>query len=115
MIVYIYEPNMRDYKGYEVVSLSPKISEDKLKKAVRSGKITLSADELKGNKSVLMHPMCAKLIKRAQAKGKGVTSMMICGADILYDIEFHEAKSLWNWLDGFKTKKAYNWIWEEKV
>lgn len=106
---------MRDYKGYEVVKLSNQISEDKLKKAVRSGKVTFSADELKGNKPVLMHPMCAKMIKRAQDKGKGVTSMMLSGADIVYDLEFHGDKSIWKWLDGFKTKKAYNWIWNDEM
>lgn len=102
---------MRAYRGYEVVNLSDSIIEDKLKKAVRSGKITFNAEELKGTRQVLMHPMCAKLITRAQSKGKGVTSMMISGADILYDLEFHGDKSMWKWLDGFKTKKAYNWVW----
>lgn len=104
---------MRDFKGYELVKISASIKEDKLKKAVRSGKVTFSADELKGNKAVLIHPMCAKMIKRAQDKGKGVTSMMICAGDIVTDMEVHGDKSIWAWMDGFKTKKAYNWIWEE--
>lgn len=104
---------MRDFKGYEIVHISGNIKMDKLKKALRSGKITFAADDLKGKKAVLMHPMSAKLIKRAQAKGKGVTSMMISASDILLDLESHGAKSIWSWTDEFKTRKAYRWVWEE--
>ena len=105
---------MRDYLGYEIVKVSGAIKEDKLKKAVRFGKITLSADELKGSKPLLVHPMCAKLITKAQAKGRGVTSMMITGSDILNDMTLHGEKSIWSWMDEMKKKKAYNWIWIEE-
>lgn len=102
---------MRDYLGYQIVKVSASISEDKLKKAVRSGKITFAAEDLKGSKPLLVHPMCAKLILKAQAKGKGLTSMMITGSDITNDMELHGAKSIWNFVNELKTKKAYNWIW----
>jgi len=102
---------MRDYLGYEIVKISKDIKEDKFKKAVRSGKITLSADELKGTKPFVIHPMCAKLILRAQAKGKGVTSMMIAASDILYDLNVNGDKSVRHWMDTMKNKKAYNWVW----
>lgn len=104
---------MRDFRGYEIVKVSGGIKEDKLKKAVRSGKITLNAEELKGTKAMLLHPMCAKMVKKAQSKGKGVTSMMIAGSDILNDMEHHGDKSIWKWMNDMKTKKAYNWIWPE--
>ena len=104
---------MRDFKGYELVRVSGSIDEDKLKKAVRSGKITFSADQLKGNKPLLIHPFCAKNIKKAQAKGRGIVSMPLAASDILYDMELHGSKSIWAWMDGMRTKKAYNWIWEE--
>jgi hypothetical protein len=104
---------MRDYKGYEIVQISGSINPDKLKKAVRAGKITFAAEDLKGKKSVLMHPMSAKLIKRAQKKSKGVTSMMITASDILTDLESHGSKSIWSWTEEFKTRKAYKWIWDE--
>lgn len=104
---------MRDYKGYEIVKISGRVSEDKLKKAVRSGKISLSADELKGSKPVLVHPANAKMIKRAQSKGKGITSLMLTASDVLADFEHHGSKSVWRWLEGFKTRKAYNWIFLE--
>ncbi len=105
---------MRDYLGYEIVKISKDISEDKFKKAVRSGKITLNATELKGTKPILVHPMCAKIILRAQAKQKGVTSMMIAASDILYDLELHGDRSFWSWIHAMKNKKAYNWIWDGK-
>jgi hypothetical protein len=104
---------MRDYKGYQLVKISASISEDKLKKAVRSGKITFSADDLKGTKSVLVHPTNGKLIMKAQAKGKGLSSMMLAGSDILYDIEFNGSKSIWHWLEDFKNRKAYSWVHAE--
>ncbi len=104
---------MRDFRGYEIVTVSGSIKEDKLKKAVRNGKITLNADELKGKTPLLLHPMCAKMVKKAQDKGKGVTSMMIAGSDIVNDMEHHGDKSIWSWMEGIKNKKAYNWVWPE--
>lgn len=104
---------MRDYLGYQIVKVSASISEDKLKKAVRSGKITFAAEDLKGSKPLLVHPMCAKLILKAQAKGKGLTSMMITGSDITNDMELHGAKSIWNFVNELKTRAAYNWIWNK--
>jgi hypothetical protein len=102
---------MRDFKGYEIVKVSGSIKEDKLKKAVRNGKITLNADELKGNKPWLVHPMCAKMITKAQSKGRGVTSMMLGASDFIYDLDHHGDKSMWKWVNDMTKKKAYNWIW----
>ena len=76
---------MRDFKGYEIVKIASDIKEDKFKKAIRTGKITLKADELKGNVALLVHPSQAILIKKAQAKGRGVTSMPIAASDVLLD------------------------------
>lgn len=104
---------MRDYKGYELVKISGDVKEDKWKKAVRAGKITLKADELKGTKPMLLHPALAKMVVKAQAKDRGVTSMPLAGSDILLDLEKHGEKSVWSWLDGFKTKAAYKWVFEE--
>lgn len=104
----------RDYKGYELVKISNSIPEDKWKKAVRSGKITLKADDLKGTKPVLMHPSNAKLILKAQKKNKGVVSMPLAGSDFLYDIEMHKDKSVFAWLESQKNKKAYNWMYSQE-
>ncbi len=104
----------RDYKGYELVKISNTIPEDKWKKAVRSGKVTLKAEDLKGNKPVLMHPSNAKLIVKAQKKNKGVVSMPLAGSDLLYDMELHKEKSVFAWLEGQKNKKAYNWMYSQE-
>lgn len=104
---------MRDYKGYEVVTVSGSLSEDKLKKAVRSGKITFSAADLDGRKPLLLHPMSAKLVNKAKAHGRGVVGMLLAASDILYDMEYHGDKSVWDWMHGMTTKKAYNWVFEE--
>ncbi len=104
---------MRDYEGYELVKISASIDQDRLKKAIRSGKITFKAEDLKGSKVVLMHPANAKMILRAQAKNKGLTSMMLASGDILADIKLHGSKSIWSWLEDFKHKKAYSWIYSE--
>lgn len=98
-------------KGYIAVKISASIGEEKLKKAVRSGKITIKAEDLKGSKEVMVHPANAKMILRAQAKGRGVTSMPIAAGDIMYDIEVHQEKSIWYFVEGLKTKKVYNWIY----
>lgn len=104
---------MRDYKGYQLVKISSSLDQEKLKKAVRSGKITLKAEDLKGSKPLLVHPANAKMIIKAQAKDRGVTSMPLTGSDILSDIELHGSKSIWSWLDEYKKKKAYNWMFDE--
>lgn len=104
---------MRDFKGYEVVKVSASIKEDKLKKAVRNGKITLNSEELKGAKALLLHPLCAKMVKKAQDKGRGVTSMMLSGDDIVRDMELHGDKSVWSFMESMRNKKAYNWVWND--
>lgn len=106
---------MRDYTGYEIVKVSGSIPAAKLQKAVRSGKVSFSADELKGTKPMLLHPMCAKAVKKAQLKGKGIVSMMLSAGEILADMELHGDKSVWAWLTDYKKKKAYNWLWIESA
>ncbi len=104
---------MRDYLGYELVKISKDVKEDKLRKAVRTGRMTLKAEDLKGTQPVLVHPMYAKAIKAKQAKGKGGLVMLISAPDVLLDMKFHKDKSIWKWMDDMKKKKAYNWVWAE--
>lgn len=103
---------MRDFNGYTIVKVSASIDEKKLQKAVRNGKFTLKADELKGNKPLLVHPTNGALILRAQKKERGITSMMFSTDDIIRDLELHGAKSIWSWLEGYKKRKAYEWIFQ---
>ena len=75
---------------------------------------SLSADDLNGNRRLLLHPANAKLIKTAQNKNKGVSGMCISGGEIMNDLDWHthmggsmNGGSLWSWL---KTagKATYN-------
>ena len=97
---------MRTFKGYEKVSVGD-IPQKKLEKAIKTGKLTLSASDLKGSRMMLVHPSNAKLIKQAQAKSKGLTGMPISGGEIMNDLEWHDSMggslhggSLWSWLRG---------------
>ena len=105
---------MRSFNGYESVSVG-NIPQKKLEKAIKTGKLSLSADELSGSgRKMLLHPANAKLIKTAQNKNKGVSGMCISGGEIMNDLDWHthmggsmNGGSLWSWL---KTagKATYN-------
>lgn len=97
---------MRTYKGYEKVSVGD-IPQKKLEKAIKTGKLTVSANDLKGSRVMLLHPANAKLVKAAKAKGKGITGMGLTAPEILTDMEWHDSMggsmnggSLWSWLKG---------------
>jgi hypothetical protein len=95
---------MRTYRGYEKVSVGD-IPQKKLEKAIKTGKLTLSASDLKGNRVMLLHPANAKIVRAAKAKGKGVSGLQFAGPEITNDIEWHDSMggsmhggSLWSWL-----------------
>ena len=97
---------MRTFKGYEKVSVGD-IPQKKLEKAIKTGKLTLSASDLKGNRVMLLHPTNAKLVKAAKSKNKGITGMGVSGPEIMTDMEWHDSMggsmnggSLWSWLKG---------------
>ena len=58
---------MRTFRGYEKVSVGD-IPQKKLEKAIKTGKLTLSASDLKGDRVMLLHPANAKLVKAAKTK-----------------------------------------------
>lgn len=105
---------MRTYNGYEACSVS-NIPQKKLEKAFKTGKLSLSADELSGSgRKMLFHPANAKLIRSAQAKNKGITGLGLSAGEIMNDLDWHShmggsmnGGSLWSWL---KTagKATYN-------
>jgi hypothetical protein len=104
---------MRTYSGYEKVSVG-NIPQKKLEKAIKTGKLSLSADDLKGNRVMLLHPMNAKKVREAKSKNKGITGMGIAGGEIMADIEYHDMAggsmnggSLWSWLKK-AGKSIYN-------
>lgn len=96
---------MRTYKGYEKVSIGA-IPQSKLAKSIKTGKLSFTADELKGGtKTMLLHPSNAKLVKAAQKKMKGLSGMPITGGEIMSDIAWHDSigggfqgGSLWSWI-----------------
>lgn len=104
---------MRSFNGYESVSVG-EIPQKKLEKAIKTGKLSLSADDLNGNRRLLLHPTNAKLIKTAQNKNKGVSGMCISGGEIMNDLDWHthmggsmNGGSLWSWLKT-ASKATYN-------
>ena len=95
---------MRTYQGYEKVTIGD-IPQKKLEKAIKTGKLTLSASDLKGDRVMLVHPANAKLIKAAKAKSRGITGMGLTAPEILSDMEWHNSMggsmnggSVWSWL-----------------
>lgn len=103
---------MRTYGGYEAVKVGD-IPQSKLEKVFKTGKLTLSANELKGNRHLLMHPANARKIKLAQSKGKGVSGLSISGGEIEHDLNYHQhmggnlhGGSLWSWIKN----KAFPWL-----
>lgn len=81
---------MNGYKGYTVVTLG-NIPVAKLRKAIKTGKLSLTADELKGDRRMLMHPSNAKRVKAAKMKGMGVQGLELSQPEILNDIEYHSS------------------------
>lgn len=72
--------------NYEIVKVKTP-SESKMKKLAKTGKIAFTADELQGNCcSMFMHPMNAKLIKKAQKARKGVNAITMTGGEISYNM-----------------------------
>jgi len=104
---------MRTYSGYEKVSVGD-IPQKKLEKAFKTGKLSLSADDLKGGRIMLLHPVNARKLKIAKSKNKGVTGMEITGGEIMADLKYHDMAggsmnggSLWSWLKKAGTS-IYN-------
>lgn len=102
---------MRTYQGYEKVNIGD-IPQKKLEKAIKTGKLTLSASDLKGDRVMLLHPGNAKLIKAAKAKSKGISGMGLTAPEIMADMDWHDSMggsmsggSVWSWLRG-ATKSA---------
>lgn len=103
---------MRTYQGYEKVSVGD-IPQKKLEKAIKTGKLTLSASDLKGDRVMLLHPANAKLIKAAKTKSRGITGMGLSAPEIMADMEWHDSMggsmnggSIWSWLKKAGTNVA---------
>jgi len=71
--------------NYESVKVNG-ISEAKLKKLAKTGKISLSNADLMGDQMMFLHPMNAKLVRLAKSKNKGINSMQLTGGEIQYNM-----------------------------
>lgn len=88
------------------------IKPDKLARALKGLDVRLTNSDLSGNRVMLVHPQNAKLIRRAQQKGKGLTTSFT-PFEALADLDYHERAgagveggSLWSWLKN----KAWPWV-----
>jgi len=103
---------MNPVEGYEVVRVG-NISPTKLKRAYAGNAIRLTANELSGNRVMVVHPLNAKAIKTAKLKGKGLSTRFSHG-EAQRDLAYHESAggsleggSLWSWLKG-AAKSVYS-------
>lgn len=97
---------MRDYSGYVSVSHGP-ISDTKLKKVIKGGKLTFSKEELAGNTfKTLFHPATAKLLKSAKQKSKGANSIPVALGEIMADIDWHNSAG-----SGMQGGSIWRTIW----
>jgi len=98
------------YSQYKKVHIGG-LSTSKLKKAVKTGKLTLSKEDLAGNSYTLhLHPETHKRFQKAQKGKKGITINQLIN-EIKADMEHHknsgmEGGSIWSSIKDFVNK---NW------
>ena len=61
-------------------------SDKKLRKLAKTGKISFTNEELMGDQLMFLHPMNAKIIKKAQKNKKGVNALQLTGGEINHNI-----------------------------
>lgn len=90
--------------GYKLVKVGS-IPLSKLKRAAKTKKLSLTAAELKGDKTLLMHPGNYARIKKAQIAGRGVQGLELTEPEMMADIKYHsnmgaglEGGSLWDFI-----------------
>lgn len=71
------------------VGLIPKA---KLKKSLKTGKLSLTKDELKGNRHLVLHPMNASKVINAQKNDKGVQGLMLTKDEVKADLDYHASR-----------------------
>lgn len=61
-------------------------SEAKLRKLAKTGKISFTNADLMGDQLMFLHPMNAKIIRKAQKLKKGINAMQLTGGEINHNI-----------------------------
>lgn len=100
------------------VGLIPKA---KLKRSLKTGKLSLTRDELKGNRHIVLHPMNASKVINAQKNDKGVQGLMLTKDEVKADIDYHASRgaslsggSFWSDLWS-GVKSVGNWLKDSGV
>lgn len=103
--------SMNQFGGYVTVKVG-EIAPAKLRKALEGSTVRLSNAELTGDRVMIVHPLNAKSIKKAQKEKKGVSTQFSSG-EIAKDLEYHDSMggalhggSVWGWLKN----KALPWV-----
>ena len=79
----------------------------KLMKALKTGKISFSKNDLMGNDyQMLMHPVSAKKVKKAMKLGRGINSVPITRGEIENDLNYHSMSG-----SGLKGGSIWKKIW----
>lgn len=102
---------MNSFGGYDKVSVGT-IPAAKLRKALDGSTVRLTNAELTGDRVMIVSKLNAKAIKKAQLKGKGLTTSFTSG-EAMHDLDFHDRAggslsggSLWSWI----RDKAVPWV-----
>jgi hypothetical protein len=102
MLFFFCRTLYKDMNGYKLIHIG-RVPDAKVKRAAKTKKLSLTASELKGNKTLLVHPANYSRIKKAQAKGAGVQGLEFSEPEMMADIEYHrtrgagmEGGSLWD-------------------
>lgn len=104
---------------YSIVKVGT-IPKAKLKKSLKTGMLSLTRDELKGNRHLLMHPMNASKVINAQKNSKGVQGLMLTKDEIQADMDYHASRggalggSFWSDLWS-GVKSVGNWLKDSGV
>ncbi len=103
--------SLNPFQGLVKVSVG-NIPKAKLEKALHGLNVRLTNSDLSGDRVMIVHPLNARAIKRAQKTRKGLTTQFT-PHEAMADLEYHEKAgegmhggSLWSWL----RDKAYPWV-----
>lgn len=103
--------SLNPFVAYQATQVG-NIPKAKLERALRGLAVRLTNAELSGNRVMIVHPLNAKAIKKAQKSKKGLTTHFT-PHEAMADLEYHDHSgegldggSLWSWLKD----KAYPWL-----
>jgi hypothetical protein len=109
-----------NFEGYTVVRVG-EIPKAKLKKAAKTGKLSLTMDQINGNKHLVLHPMNAMKLIKSQQSGKGVQGLVLTSDEIAKDLKYHQLRgasisggSFWSWLKTAASDVG-NWLKDSGV